>query len=342
MKELKNCGRNGMKKVKIAQIGTSKNSHGNNIWDTITRRTDIFEVAGYAFAEGEREKFPDQAKRFEGYKEMTVEEILADEEIEAVAVETEEIYLTKYALLCARAGKHIHMEKPGGIDLSEFEELIRELKSRGLAFSVGYMYRFNPKIREALQKVKSGALGRIYSVEANMNCSHRGEFKEWLGNFPGGMMFFLGCHLVDIIYSIQGDPSCVIPLSTYTGIGGIDTCDFGMAVFEYPGGVSFAKACCSEKGGFMRRGIVIAGEHGTIEIKPLEVVLDEGMYTVCSECFENSWHTPWRQSRSELFDRYDAMMQNFANLVRGMENPYSYDYELNLYKLILRACGKEV
>jgi hypothetical protein len=36
------------------------------------------------------------------------------------------------------------------------------------------------------------------------------------------------------------------------------------------------------------------------------------------------------------------MMRNFAEIVRGKENPYGYDYELGLYRLILRACGKEI
>ena len=43
-----------------------------------------------------------------------------------------------------------------------------------------------------------------------------------------------------------------------------------------------------------------------------------------------------------MFDRYDKMMVNFAEMVRGKENPYTYDYELALYKLVLRACGKDV
>ena len=99
-----------MKKIKIAQIGTSYNSHGNNIWLSLLKQSDIFEVVGYAFPENEREKFPERAKAFDGYREMTVEEILNDPEIEAVAVETEEIYLTRYALMVAKAGKHLHME----------------------------------------------------------------------------------------------------------------------------------------------------------------------------------------------------------------------------------------
>ena len=75
-----------MKKIKIAQIGTSKNSHGNMIWHSLLKQDDIFEVVGYAFPENEREKFPKEATAFEGYREMTVDEILSDPEIEAVAV----------------------------------------------------------------------------------------------------------------------------------------------------------------------------------------------------------------------------------------------------------------
>ena len=93
----------------------------------------------------------------------------------------------------------------------------------------------------------------------------------------------------------------------------------------------------------MRRQIVICGEKGTVEIKPLEVSMGGSVvYTVSNESASADWHEPWSSSRTEPFDRYDAMMKNFAEMIRGKENPYSYDYELNLYKLILRACGQEV
>lgn len=103
-----------MRKIKIAQIGTSLNSHGNEIWNTICQQEDLFEIVGYALPENERKKFPTRMSDFEGCREMTVDEILNDTEIEAVAVETEEMYLTKYALMVAKSGKHLHMEKPGG------------------------------------------------------------------------------------------------------------------------------------------------------------------------------------------------------------------------------------
>lgn len=331
-----------MKKVKIAQIGTSACSHGNHAWKSITSQTDIFDVVGYAFPENEREKFPRHAEIFNGYREMTVEEILSDPEIEAVTVETEEIYLTKYAIMAAKAGKHIHMEKPGGIRLADFEKLIEILKEKKLAFSTGYMYRFNPMVKDSLEKIRNGELGKIYSVEAHMSCPEDKDLKEWLSTFPGGMMFYLGCHLVDLIYQIQGEPEEVIPLNTVTGIDGIQSEDLGMAVFKYKDGVSFAKTSGSEFGGFMRRQLVICGEKGSIEIKPLEVIADNGVYTVLNDYYTDSWTDPWRTEKTDVYPRYDVMLKNFAELVRGKENPYSYDYELNLYKLILKACKNEI
>ena len=328
-----------MKRIRIAQIGTSRNSHGNPIWKSLLKQSDIFEVVGYAFPENEREKFPSPSKAFDGYRELTVDEILNDPTIEAVAVETEEIYLTKYALAVAEAGKHLHMEKPGGTELCEFERLIGILREKNLVFSTGYMYRFNPRINEIIERVKNGEFGRIYSVEAHMSCKHPEDTRSWLSNFPGGMMFFLGCHLIDLIYRIKGEPREVIPLSSPTGIDGIATDTYGMAVFKYDDGVSFAKTCDDECGGFLRRQLVIAGEKGTVEIKPLEGYEGDKLFTVSREAFGDEWLLEWQEDKSGLFDRYDDMMKNFAELVRGKENPYSYDYELALYKLVMRACG---
>ena len=328
-----------MRKIKIAQIGTSQNSHGTDIWQTLLKRSDLFEVVGYAMPEREKEKFEARIKPFLGYREMTIEEILNDPEIEAVTVETEEIYLTKYAQMVADAGKHLHMEKPGGIDPDAFERLVNTLKEKNLVFSLGYMYRFNPKINEIIKRVKDGEFGKIYSVEAHMSCKHSIDTRTWLSNFPGGMMFFLGCHLVDLIYRIKGEPNDTIPLSTPTGIDGVSTDTYGMAVFKYDDGVSFAKTCADELGGFLRRQLVISGEKGTIEIKPLEAFGKSGQYTVSSENYSLGWAGEWSSSKSEPYDRYEAMMHNFAEMVRGKENPYTYDYELGLYRLIMKACG---
>ena len=330
-----------MKRIRVAQIGTSGHSHGMDIWNTLCKLSDVFEIVGYALPENEREKFPHRMKPFEGYKEMTVEEILSDPTIEAVTVETEEIYLTKYALMVAKAGKHLHMEKPGSTSLSDFESLINALKEKNLAFTTGYMYRFNPAIREAMEKIKRGDLGKIFSVEAHMNCKHPKEQREWLAIFPGGMLFFLGCHLIDLIYLIQGQPKKVIPLSCCTNQDGVTSKDFGMVAYEYENGVSFARILSIERGGHRRRQLVVTGTKATWELMPLETGPEAAMTTGRTiYTKDRPWSDPGVKSTTEPFDRYIDMLTNFAQCVRGeKENPYSPDHELAVYELLLQSCG---
>ena len=330
-----------MRKIKIAQIGTSGNSHGNHIWNSLKKQTDIFDIVGYAFPENEREKFPNLMEQYENYPEMTVEEILNNPEIEAVTIETEEIYLTKYAIMAAKAGKHIHMEKPGGRERNDFEELIRLMKKSNQVFHVGYMYRYNPYVIELMQQIAKGELGEIISIEAQMNCRHKTEVRKWLGNFKGGNMFYLGCHLIDLIYRIQGTPKNILPLSRSTGVDGLNTEDFGMAVLEYERGVSFAKVNSTEMGGYLRRQFVVCGTNATVELKPFEIDTGCGHKTTRTYCDFSDWHKDGVHTATEIFDRYDGMMRAFAEYVVGeKKNPYTLDYELELYKIILKCCGE--
>lgn len=328
-----------MRKVRIAQIGTSAMSHGSSIWESLKKQSDLFEVVGYALPENEREKFPEKMAGFDGFREMTVEEILTDNTIEAVAIETEEIYLTNYALMAARAGKHIHMEKPGGIGAAEFDRLIDTVKANGTVFHTGYMYRYNPAVIELLRRIDRGELGDIVCVEAQMSCLHTDAAREWLATFPGGMMFFLGCHLTDLVFRIMGKPTSVVPFNH--SVTGGTACDYGMAVLEYPSGASFIKTSAAEIGGFCRRQLVVTGTACTAEIRPLEAFGDEGFhYTEVVYTSGRDWAARGEVERTEQYDRYDPMMASFAAMVRGeKENPYSYEYERELHKLVLQCCG---
>lgn len=332
-----------MRRIRIAQIGTSQHSHGGSIIRSLLRQSDLFEVVGYALPEKEREKFPERMADFGDLREMTVEEILNDAFIEAVAVETEEIYLTKYAQMAASAGKHIHMEKPGSQDLAAFEAMIETVRRNGTVFHTGYMYRYNPFVQELLAQIDRGELGEIVSVEAQMNCYHPTFIRQWLENFKGGMMFFLGCHLIDLIFRIQGMPEKVHPFNRCSGFDGVTSEDYGMAVLEYKNGVSVAMANANQKGGYARRELVVTGSKKTVSLCPLEMHHEDGgQFTTWAEYSDKAWADRGTHWDSAPEDRYDGMMAGFAAMVRGeKENPYTLDYELELYKLVLKCCGVE-
>ena len=337
-----------MRKIRIAQIGTNRYSHAPEIFTTIKLHPEVFDLVGYALVEDERETCANKLKFFEGYPELSLEEILNDPTIEAVAIETDEIHLLKYARLAAEAGKHIHMEKPGSQSLADFEALIDTMRKTGKVFHTGYMYRYNPMIADAIRRARAGEFGHIYSVEAHMSRHDDKAAREWFGSFKGGMMFYLGCHLIDLVMLLQGEPQSVIPLNTCTGIDGVNTEDLGFAVLKYPNAVSVVRMGGTEVGGFARRQLVICGEKGTVEIRPLEGAVPSASrpymhYTEKLETHEIGDRQPVPEhSRSEDFQRYEAMLFSFAAMVRGeKQNPYSLDYELSLFRVILRCCGIE-
>ena len=331
-----------MKKIRIAQIGLNKHSHSVEILESLLRLED-FEVVGICFPENEKERLPAKVEKHPELKEMTLEEILNDPTIEAVAVETDEIYLTKYATMALKAGKHVHMEKPGGRELDAFEEMIAAAKESGKTFHTGYMYRYNPYVIDLLEKAKDGTLGEIISVDAQMSCWHQPEVRQWLEPLPGGMMFYLGCHLVDLIYRLQGAPKEIIPMNTCSGWDDVTALDCGMAVFRYENGVSTAKTYAVERGGFARRQLVVTGKRMTVELNPLEwyVPGTPNLQTTRYLRYNKKW-LEWNEpEKLEPMNRYDPMMSGFAQIVRGeRENPYTPDYELELFKLVLKACGQ--
>lgn len=327
-----------MRKIKIAQIGIGHDHC--DIFQTLHELPEIFEVVGYHIPECERGRFDLVRRFFQGARELTLEQILEDPEIEAVVIETEEVNLVKYATAAAHAGKHIHMDKPGGFKLEDFEALIQLVRSKGLILQLGYMYRYNPIISKVLERVKAGEFGEIFSINAQMNTHLKPKKRQWMETLPGGMTFYLTCHLLDLIVQIKGMPKEIVSYTHSTGVEGVTSKDFSMFVLKHDDCVSVAKACCTEYGGFERRQLEISGSKGSVQVMPMEIRPPEGgQYTDCMEAFPGEEKPRVITYRSEKFTRYGKMMESFGYMVLGdIQNPYTYDYELELYKLVMQCC----
>lgn len=337
-----------MRKIKIAQIGAG-HDHASAAIATLKLQSDIYDLVGYAVVDGDESVFENNQYPYQDVRRMTVEEILSDPELDAVCIETEDRRLTEYAIKAAERGLHIQMDKPGSESDEDFDRLIDLVKEKDLVFHMGYMYRYNPAVLKLKEDIKAGRLGEIYSVEAQMNCIHPIEKRRWLGNYPGGMLYFLGCHLIDLVYDICGKPEKVIPLSMAIGTDDVDAEDFGMAVFQYKNGVSFVKSTAVEIGGFERRQLVVCGTKGTVELKPFEWLGGEKQGVIqpqstgVREAFDANWHKRGEYHDAPVYGRYDAMFRAFADYVNGeKKNPFDYEYERELHKLILEACGKSL
>lgn len=335
-----------MKKLKVIQIGT-EHDHASSAMGSLRRQEDLFEVAGFVMpADDTTSVYEANRKAYEGVPLLSLEEAFALEGLEGAVIETSDRLLVKYARKAVARGLAVQMDKPGGGDADEFDLMMDEAERGGKGFQTGYMYRFNPVILALYEAVRKGELGDILYVNAEMNCIHPAAKRNWLGDYPGGMMHFLGCHLVDIIYRLQGEPQEVIALNQPSGLDGVAADDEGFAVFRYPAGVSFARTSAVEKGGFRRRQIVVVGTKATWEINPTEYYMGSGavndMLTDLVVRTSDVWNDPGVKTTCEPYNRYDEMFRSYFLIARGEKtNDYSFAYEKKLYRLLLNACGKK-
>lgn len=327
-----------MKKIRIGQIGIGHN-HGAAKMQDLRRLSDLYEIVGIGLYEGdesfaERQHLP----QYEGLPFMSADELLALPELDAVLIETAVPFLVPAAMKAVKRGLHIHLDKPGCEKYSEFERLVHLAGQKSLALQMGYMYRYNPGIMYAVNAVKSGALGEIYHIDAQMSTGHNTDFRRWLSTFPGGTMYIFGCHLIDLIVLLQGEPKKLIPFTSNSGMDGIDFADNSCAALVYEKGTSFIRASSVEVNGFGRRQFTICGSRGSIEIQPIENPLH--VYETLSDEAK-----PWNDCRREITPppqthRYNNMLTDFAALIRGEhENPYTYEHDLLVHRLTLEACG---
>lgn len=323
-----------MRKIRIGHIGTL-HDHSAGVLPCVRSFPDVFEVVGLVPESAERYEQIKDMDAYKGIPVMTEEELFAAG-IDAALIEGHELDLVNAARRCVDRGIHVHVDKPAGADFEAFDALLRVAEEKNVVVHMGYMYRYNPSVQEALRRKNEGLLGDIYEVDAIMNTEHPADKRQWMEQFPGGIMFFLGCHMVDLIYLFQGKPNRVIPFHKHTGFEGVTAVDHACAIFEYEKGVSIARATSTEVNGYGRRQLVICGSKATYEIEPLEGPT-KTFYTDTEHSFT------FGDRRTELHftfpNRYDDMMLHFARCVRGeQENEFNYEYEREMHKLVLQAC----
>lgn len=341
-----------MKKIRVAQFGTWGMCHADHIMMTIKNMPELYEIVGVCEENEERLESAKRRHCYDGLTWLTKDQILNDKSIDAVIIESHETEQDKDALTFAKAGFNIHLEKPGGVS-SAFTETVNAARKNNSVLHMGYMYRYNPAIKYAYDLVDSGKLGKINYVETQMSTCYDKFGLDFLSKLPGGMMCYLGCHLVDIVYRVMGKPDEIIPMNFSTGSKMTEAIDAGYVIYKYNGSYSFVKSCASEVNGDARRQLVISGTKGTIEIMPLENPLeapgmvcpgDVPLKVTYDDCYMGMRNFKVRSEyiNFPLYGRYDEMMRDFARKVNGeIETVYTYDYELDVHDMVLKSINNK-
>ena len=247
------------------------------------------------------------SKWYSNYKEL-----LADKNVDAVAVVTPTNTHGKIVIEAAHAGKAIFCEKPISISLGEAIEIERVVESTGVFFQMGFQRRFDSGYIEAKKKIDAGIIGD----PVVLNSTSRDPFAPPLEfcdpASSGGMIADLGIHDFDIARMIMGDVKSVYSVGgalaypEMASIGDIDNAIVNMT-FE-SGNIGVVSLSRSAVFGYDIRA-EIWGTKGSLQVgyfreTPLLVMTKEGIsYDV----------VPHFMQRIE--NAYLAQIQNFVNNV---------------------------
>jgi len=140
----------------------------------------------------------------------TFDEMLNDELVELVIVNTPNYTHFEYAKKALQAGKHVIVEKPFTVTVKEAQELIDLAKNQNKILSVYQNRRYDSDYKTIKKVLDKKLLGEV--VEAEF---HFDRYREELSpkqhkEIPGpgtGVLYDLGAHLIDQALQLFGWPS---------------------------------------------------------------------------------------------------------------------------------------
>jgi len=93
-----------------------------------------------------------------------IEDILRDEEVEAVVVLTPPHHHVEPVVRAAEHGKHVYCEKPFAPTTREADTMIEACRRSGVKLMVGFMKRFNRSFKLVKKLIDEGELGQVFEL----------------------------------------------------------------------------------------------------------------------------------------------------------------------------------
>lgn len=304
----------------------------------VLRESEDWELVGVCEPDATWRARRAQEEAFIGVRWVSVSELLDDPSVQMVAVESEVPQLLSLGRRAIDAGKHIHLDKPAGTSLATFRALLDEAERRGLIVQMGYMFRYNPGFDLIRQAVREGWLGEVHTLHGSMNSQIEPAARRRLAFHPGGMMFELGGHLIDLLVLLMGRPRRITPFLRHDAAYDDGLADNTLAVLEYDRAVAVIESSAMEVEAFARRHFEVCGNGGSIVLQPLE----PPAVRLCLQEPRGGYRAGWQTVRVPNIPRYAEDLKELAWCIRGeQEFPYSKEHDLIVQETLLRACGVE-
>lgn len=159
------------------------------------------------------ERAKEMAKEFGTNTYSTFEDMLADENIDAVSICTANKFHASMSIQALQAGKHVLCEKPMAMSIEEAKQMNQAARENGRILMIGHNQRLVPAHKLAKQILESELIGKVLTFRVVF--AHSGP-ENWGINKTNSTWFFkkqeagfgsladLGVHKVDLIRWLLG------------------------------------------------------------------------------------------------------------------------------------------
>lgn len=142
------------------------------------------------------------------------DELLKDEEVEAVYIPLPNALHKEWTLKALEKGKHVLCEKPLALEEAEVLAMMHKAKEKGCVLLEGFMYRYTPRMKKVEEILDSGVLGEIRHVETSFRFMLEDpEDVRMDPSLGGGAFYDLGTYGVNFMTMIfQKKPLSILAM----------------------------------------------------------------------------------------------------------------------------------
>lgn len=298
---------------------------------------DIEVVHAFSPSEARRKAF---GERFPFPLTDSLDTILADKSVEAVAIFTPANTHLDIAARCAAAGKHVLLEKPVDITTAKAEATVAACRKAGVTLGIVLQHRFRPAGMKLAELLKAGELGalvgcstviRLWRPQSYYDEPGRGSFAR----DGGGVLLSQGIHTLDLMLSLAGPIAEVTGFATTTPVHRMETEDMVCAAARFANGAfGTIDATTAAYPGFLER-IEIIGQKGSATIAGTELLVQfqDGRKVAIEP--DGSAGGTGADPMAYPHDHHRAVMADFVDAIRtGREPKVTGEEALKVHRLI--------
>ena len=219
------------------------------------------------------DRVPRLAKKFAEDEDCTaysdLRQLLADPDVDAVAIATPSGAHMEPAVAAARAGKHVIVEKPLEVTLKRCDRIIRACEEAGVKLATIFPSRFHDSSVKLKRAVDEGRFGRLTLGDAYVKWFRTQEYYDsgaWRGTWKldgGGALMNQAIHTVDLLAWLMGPVDEIQAQIATLAHKRIEVEDVATATLKFANGaLGVIEATTAAYPGYLKR-IELHGSEGT-------------------------------------------------------------------------------